>query len=251
MELKDLLLIFIGTLTGFINTIAGGGSVIILPVLILFFGLPPTVANGTNRIGIIVQTVFSALGFNSKNISPFVLGIKKSIFLGLVTLGGAIIGAYIAIDFPDQWFNKVLSIVMLCVLILTIWKPKPSKNLAQSPKKGYLISLGTFFIIGIYAGFIQAGTGFLMILGFSYLNNLSLVHSNAIKTLVVFLLTIGAIYIFAINGHINIKYGILLAIGNAAGGWFASRWSVKKGDRVIQIFMITAVSVMAIKLWFY
>ncbi len=251
MEWKDLLLILIGTLTGFINTVAGGGSVIILPVLILFFGLPPTVANGTNRIGIIVQTVFSALGFKSKNVTPFALGVKKSIFLGLITLAGALIGASIAIDFPEKWFNRVLSIVMLCVLILTIWKPKPSSLLTQNPKIGYLFSVFIFFIIGIYAGFIQAGTGFLMILAFSYLNNLSLVQSNAMKTLVVFLLTIGAIYIFAINGTINLKYGILLAIGNAMGGWFASRWSVKKGDRVIQIFMVLAVSVMAIKLWFY
>jgi len=107
---------------------------------------------------------------------------------------------------------------MVCVLILTIWKPRPSRTLTKNPEKGYLISLLAFFFIGIYAGFIQAGTGFLMILGFSYLNNLSLVKSNAIKTLVVFLLTIGAIYIFAINGNINIKYGILLAIENAAGG---------------------------------
>ncbi len=251
MEFKDLLLIVVGIITGFINTVAGGGSVIILPVLILFFGLPPTVANGTNRIGIIVQTVFSALGFKSKNVSPFALGIKKSLLLGAVTSGGALIGASIAIDFPDQWFNKVLSVVMVCVLILTIWKPKPSSNLTTNPQKGYIISLLAFFIIGIYAGFIQAGTGFLMILGFSYLNNLSLVQSNAIKTLVVFLLTMGAIYVFAVNGNINIKYGILLAIGNATGGWFASRWSVKKGDRVIQIFMIVAVSVMAIKLWFF
>ena len=59
MEFKDLLLILVGIITGFINTVAGGGSVIILPVLILFFGLPAGVANGTNRIGIIIQTIFS------------------------------------------------------------------------------------------------------------------------------------------------------------------------------------------------
>jgi len=249
MEPKDLLLIVVGIITGFINTVAGGGSVIILPVLILFFGLPPTVANGTNRIGIIVQTIFSAFGFKSKNVSPFVLGIKKSLFLGFITLAGAIIGASIAIDFPDKWFNKVLSVIMVCVLILTIWKPKPSSTISGNPQIGYSLSLLVFFAIGVYAGFIQAGTGFLMILGFSYLNNLSLVQSNAIKTLMVFLLSIGAIYIFAVNDNINFKYGVLLAIGNALGGWTASRWSVKKGDRTIQIFMIIAVTVMAIKLW--
>ena len=251
MEINDFLLVVIGIVTGFINTVAGGGSVIILPVLILYFGLPVQVANGTNRIGILVQTIFSAIGFKSKGVSPFALGIKKSILLGLITMSGAILGAYIAVDFPDKWFNKVLSIVMICVLILTIWKPKPSQTLTNNNNSAYLLSLILFFIIGVYAGFIQAGTGFLLILGFTYFNNLSLVKSNAIKTLVVFLLTVGAIYVFLINQQINFKYGILLAIGNAIGGWTASRWSVKKGDRTIQIFMIVMVSLMAVKLWLY
>lgn len=251
MEINDFLLVVIGIVTGFINTVAGGGSVIILPVLILYFGLPVQVANGTNRIGILVQTIFSAIGFKSKGVSPFALGVKKSILLGLITMSGAILGAYIAVDFPDKWFNKVLSIVMICVLILTIWKPKPSQTLTNNNNSAYLLSLILFFIIGVYAGFIQAGTGFLLILGFTYFNNLSLVKSNAIKTLVVFLLTVGAIYVFLINQQINFKYGILLAIGNAIGGWTASRWSVKKGDRTIQIFMIVMVSLMAVKLWLY
>ncbi len=251
MEINNFLLVVIGIVTGFINTVAGGGSVIILPVLILYFGLPVQVANGTNRIGILVQTIFSAIGFKSKGVSPFALGLKKSILLGLITMSGAILGAYIAVDFPDKWFNKVLSIVMICVLILTIWKPKPSQTLTNNNNSAYLLSLILFFIIGVYAGFIQAGTGFLLILGFTYFNNLSLVKSNAIKTLVVFLLTVGAIYVFLINQQINFKYGILLAIGNAIGGWTASRWSVKKGDRTIQIFMIVMVSLMAVKLWLY
>jgi len=218
MVWSDLILIIVGIVTGFINTVAGGGSVIILPVLILYFGLPAQVANGTNRIGILVQTIFSAIGFKSKNISPFA--------------------------------NKVLSVVMICVLILTIWKPKPSKKLSNS-KRGYLISLIVFFIVGIYAGFIQAGTGFLLILGFTFFNGLSLVASNAMKTVVVFLLNIGALAVFVINNQVNLKYGILLAIGNGIGGWTASRWSVKKGERTLQIFMIIVVSLMAIKLWFY
>lgn len=250
MVWSDLILIIVGIVTGFINTVAGGGSVIILPVLILYFGLPVQVANGTNRIGILVQTIFSAIGFKSKNISPFALGPKKSILLGLVIMAGAILGANIAIDFPEKWFNKVLSVVMICVLILTIWKPKPSKKLSNS-KRGYLISLIVFFIVGIYAGFIQAGTGFLLILGFTFFNGLSLVASNAMKTVVVFLLTIGALAVFVINDQVNLKYGILLAIGNGIGGWTASRWSVKKGERTLQIFMIIVVSLMAIKLWFY
>lgn len=248
--LKDFYLIAVAIVTGFINTVAGGGSVIVLPVLILFFGLPVQVANGTNRIGIIAQTIFSALGFRSKKVTPFQLGKSKSTILGIVTLLGSVLGANIAIDFPDDLFKKILSFVMVIVLFLTIWKPKTAAVFVNK-SYGYLISLFVFFVIGVYAGFIQAGTGFLLILSLSYFYNLSLVKSNAIKTLIAFFLIVGAIYVFAINNQINYKYGIFLAIGNAIGGWIASRWSVKKGDKTIKIFMIVAVSAMAIKLWFY
>lgn len=250
IELKDFLLISVGIITGFINTVAGGGSVIILPVLILYFGLPVQIANGTNRIGILMQSIFSAIGFKSKQISPLALGTTKSLLLAAVIMLGAIIGANIAIDFPDYWFNKVLSVIMLVVLILTIWKPKPTTTWQQG-NRGYWVSIVILFFVGIYAGFIQAGTGFLLILCFSYFNGLSLVASNALKTVVVFLLTVGALYIFISDGQVNLKYGFLLAIGNAIGGYTASRWSVKKGDKTIQIFMIVAVSIMAIKLCFY
>ena len=250
MEYKDLLLILVGAVTGFINTVAGGGSVIILPVLILFFGLPAGVANGTNRIGIIIQTFFSAWGFHSKGISPFVIGKTKSIILGLITLIGAVIGSWIAVDIPEDLFTKILSFVMVIVLILTFWKPKAPQILTTKPDLAYIIMVSVFFLIGLYAGFIQAGTGLLLILALSIFNNLSLVKANALKTIIVFILTLGTISVFAFYDQINYVYGLLLGIGNAIGGWTASRWSVKKGDKVIKIFMMVAVVLMAIKLWF-
>jgi len=251
MEWKDSILILVGTIAGFINTVAGGGSVIVLPALIIFIGLPAGIANGTNRVGIIIQTLFSAWGFKSKGVSPFVLGKKKSIILGLITLIGAVIGAEIAIDIPEKLFTKILSFVMIGVLILTFWKPKPPQILNTKPQLAYVLTLVVFFVIGIYAGFIQAGTGLLIIITLSIFNNLNLVQSNALKTVIAFLLTVGTISVFAYHNQINYWYGILLAIGNAFGGWIASRWSVKKGDKAIQIFMTIAVILMAVKLWLF
>jgi len=249
MEWKDLLLILVGSITGFINTIAGGGTVIIMPFLILFMGLPPSVANGTNRIGVFTQTIFSAWGFKSKGQTPFVLGVKKSILLGITAFLGAIIGSKLAIEIPDRLYNRILSIVMVLVLVLILWKPKAPQAFLENKKRGYFLALVALFFVGMYAGFIQAGTGLLLILSLSYFCNLSLVQSNAIKTLIVFIFSIGTIAIFAYNHKIDYYYGVLLGIGNGLGGWVASRWSVKKGDRFIQIFMIVAVCLMAFKLW--
>ena len=109
------LLILVGFTVGFINTLAGGGSVISLSFLI-FMGLPSSVANGTNRIAIVISNTMAVAGFRSKNVSttPF------SIYLGLSAITGALIGAQIAVDMNNAIFNKVLAIVMIVVLLLIV-----------------------------------------------------------------------------------------------------------------------------------
>ena len=113
------------------------------------------------------------------------------------------------------------------------------------------ISIILFFFVGIYGGFIQAGVGFIILLILSSVNNLSLVKSNAVKVMVVLIYTFSSVAIFAYNDLIDWKTGLVLAIGNATGGWFASRWSVNKGDGLVRRFLIVMVVIMAIKLWFF
>ncbi len=114
-----LLLIGVGFVVGFINTVAGGGSLISLPVLI-FLGLPPAVANGTNRVAIVIQTATATAGFKSKGVSTF----PFNAYLGISALLGAIIGARIAVDVDGAAFNRILAIVMVAVIVIIIFKPK-------------------------------------------------------------------------------------------------------------------------------
>ncbi|WP_282087009.1 sulfite exporter TauE/SafE family protein [Aquimarina algiphila] len=241
-----LLLAVIGFVAGVINTIAGGGSLLTLPMLI-FMGLPPAVANGTNRIGIFIQCITSVAGFKSKGIKPTVFGV----YLGISALIGSIIGAQIAVDIKGDSFNKILAIVMVIVVFFMVFKPKVNlKNLAERTEGKYLwLSIIVFFFIGIYGGFIQAGVGIFILLALTSINYLSLVKSNAVKVLVVFIYTVGVLAIFIYNQQIDYLYGIILAFGNATGGWIASRWSVKKGDGLVKVFLVIMVIAMAIKLW--
>ena len=117
--------------------------------------------------------------------------------------------------------------------------------------KPLYISLVVFFFLGIYGGFINAGIGFLMLLILPYVNGLSLLKSNVTKVFVVFVYTIGAVIVFALEKQIDYTLAVILTIGNASGAWFASRWSLKKEDKVIQLFLIVTVSSLAIKLWFF
>ncbi|MDH7446485.1 sulfite exporter TauE/SafE family protein [Aquimarina sp. 2201CG14-23] len=241
-----ILLAIVGFIAGVINTIAGGGSLLTLPMLI-FMGLPPSIANGTNRIGIFIQSITSVAGFKSKGIQPSIF----SIYLGVSALIGSLIGARIAIDIKGETFNRILAIVMLVVVLIMVFKPKINAEefIERIQGKYRVLSILAFFVIGIYGGFIQAGVGIFILLALTSINRMSLVKSNAVKALVVFIYTIGALAIFAYDNQINYLYGFVLAFGNASGGWIASRWSVKKGDGIVKIFLVIMVIAMAIKLW--
>ena len=243
-----ILLIVVGFIAGFINTIAGGGSLLTLPVLI-FMGLPPSVANGTNRIGILIQMLAGSAGFKSKGITTF----PFSIYMGISALLGSLIGAQIAVDIKGETFNKVLSFVMIAVVLIIAFKPKlkTKELLERTTGKHLWISCVAFFLFGIYGGFINAGLGFILILFMHYFNRMSLVKSNATKAVIIIIYMSAALIVFILNDKVDWKIGLIMAIGTSLGGWFGSRFSVKKGDGFIKIFLVVVVSFMAIKLWFF
>ena len=237
-SLDLLFLVVVGFIAGAINIVAGGGSLLTLPMLI-FLGLPSNVSNATNRIAIIIQNIFAVRGFQSKGVT----GYPFSIYLAIPAVIGAVIGAKIAVDIPDELFNKILAGVMII-------KPKVNTNRLQERLQGKYLWLGilVFFFVGLYGGIIQAGVGFIMIMALSSINHIGLVKSNAIKVFVALIYSIAAVAVFQVDGIINWKYGLILAVGNASGGWFMSRYSVKKGDGFVRILLIVVVSILAIKL---
>lgn len=247
--LETLLYIFIGIISGFLNTVAGGGSLIVLPVLI-FMGLPGPVANATARVGIFTQNIFAVGGFHSKGVKlPF----PYTIYLCLSSLAGGYIGARMAITVPDDLFKKILAIVMVLV-VLNIVFSKKRKNIAPedqlSPIKQITGIIG-FFLLGVYGGFIQAGIGFLVIALLTRLHHFDLVKINFIKVFAAILYTGVAVATFAIAGMINWKTGLILAVGQGVGAWFTSRWSVSAGDKWIKRILVLAVIILAVRLWFF
>tara|TARA_B100000214_G_scaffold205383_1_gene148924 strand:- start:3152 stop:3904 length:753 start_codon:yes stop_codon:yes gene_type:complete len=242
-----IILLICGVIAGFINTVAGGGSLLTLPILI-FMGLPSNIANGTNRIAIFMQNIFSISGYKSRGVSDF----KYSSWLSVSALIGSIIGAKIAININEDMFNKILSVVIIIVVLSIIYNKKPfninSENISIEKK---IISVIMFFFIGIYGGFIHAGVGFLILSILSNYNGIQLSKANSIKVFVVFVYTFFALIVFIMENKINWILGINLGIGNSIGGWIASRWSYNKPDKIIKIFIIISSAIMAIKLWYF
>lgn len=243
-----IIIVAVGFIAGFLNTLAGGGSLITMPVLI-FMGLPPAVANGTNRIAVFLQNIFGTLGFKSKGVSVF----PYSLWLGISALFGAVIGAGIAVNMAGDLFNKILAVVLVLAVLFPIFYRK-GNDVPDNERKGTrytIIGVITFFFIGIYGGFIQAGVGFLIISALTIINRFTLVRTNSAKVFIVMVYTIAALMVFILEGKIDWVYGCVLAVGNSLGSWTASRMSVKKGDNWIRWFIIIAVIALAVKLWFF
>jgi uncharacterized membrane protein YfcA len=242
-EFAPFLILFgVGLVAGMINIMAGGGSTLTLPTLI-FLGLDAATANGTNRVAIVLQNVFATWSFRRENVSRF----RQSLTFALWTIPGAIAGAVAAVQVGDEWFRRILGIVMIGVVISMLLPQKEASDLSKDGVHSWWI-YPSLFGIGFYGGFIQVGVGFLIMAAFYHLLRLNLVFVNMHKVLVVLVYTIPALLIFAMTDHVDWVLGFGLAAGNSLGGWWAAKLSVRRGEQVIRYVLIVAVLIMAAKI---
>jgi len=242
-DLTSALILFgVGAVSGFMNVVAGGGSSLTLPALI-FLGLDSTVANGTNRIAIIIQNVSAIHSFKQEKYHQFGMSMK----LSLMTLPGTIAGAIFALNIGDDLFEKILAVIMIGVII-SMLIPNPKNNSDENSNKiPWTVHL-SMFGIGFYGGFIQVGIGFMIMAALQYLMKLNLILVNMHKVFIVLILTIPAFIVFLVTGNINWQLGVSLAAGNAFGAWWAAKLSVKKGEKFIKAALMVTVFIMALKL---
>ena len=233
-----------GVISGALNVVAGCGSFLILPLL-LFFGMPSALANGTNRVGVLTQNFGGVAGFHRHGAIDWHWAVTASI----PALVGASIGVWTALTIPDFAFRRVLSIAMVCV---TLWS---LLNRQRNPHRGPLrppshplVILG-FFVVGLYGGFIQAGVGFL-VLAITTSAGMDLVRGNAVKLLTILLLTALSLSVFAAANQVDWPRGIALGVGNLIGSQFGVRLAVFQGHDWLQRVVTIVVIVFAIGLWF-
>jgi uncharacterized protein len=212
----------------------------------IFLGLPAAVANGINRVGIMVQNLSAFSVFTRRGFLDFKLGIWCSI----PAFFGCILGVRAAIDLADDWFRKILAGVMILVLAVTLWNPN-RKAFSAAGEMGPFrkTALGVvFFGIGAYAGFIQAGVGFFMIATLSLLAGIDLVRANAQKIFISIIFTLVALILFYANSKIHWGIGAILAAGQGIGGWLGGHLAIQKGEKWIRMILAVTVVLMALKL---
>jgi uncharacterized membrane protein YfcA len=237
-------LMLVGVVAGFLNVLAGGGSLLTLPLLI-FFGLPAATANGTNRIAIFCQNIFAITGFKRQGVFP----IRLALLCTPPALLGSYLGANLAITVDEMVFRRLLALIMVGVLVFMVLDPMKRfrcEEVSMTPLRTALLIV-SFFCVGVYGGFVQAGVGFLIITAL-LVHGLDLVRINAVKVLVIFAFTVVALGVFVFHGQVDYVLGLSLAVGNSAGGWIGTHYAVKKGHEWIKRFVIITVLVFALRL---
>ena len=240
-----LAVIAAGFVAGYINTLAGSGSLITLPLLI-FLGLPANVANGTNRIGVLFQNIVAVTSFKQQN----VLDVKGAAILAIPAIFGSVLGAQIAVNMNEQLMRRTIGVLMIMMLIIIFFRPNRwlQGSLDVMAQRPNLMQIVIFFAIGVYGGFIQAGVGIFLLAGLVLSIGYNLVRANAVKVLMNFLFTLAAIVVFVLNSQVWWGVGFLLAIGNAGGGWIAARMAVQRGAGFVRWILIAVIIVSAASL---
>lgn len=243
-----VLVIVIGIITGFINTLSGSGSLISLPIL-MFIGLPPHVANGTNRVGILFQNLVGTANYHRQNMLDIPMGVQVAI----PAILGSIAGAFVVVEMSERAVEIAIAIVLLLMLIPLWFKPKQwleGKDLSGK-KHNVVLRWVIFFFVGMYGGFIQAGVGIFLLAALVLNAGYDLVKANALKVFINLFFTPFALGVFIWQGMIDWGVGLTLAVGNAIGAYFASRWSVAWGPAFVRYVLVVVIIGSGVKLLFF
>ena len=229
-----------GLLAGFINTLAGGGSFLTVPLLILA-GVPPSAANGTNRVAVLIQSLAATRGFTQEGVP----GVGLALRLVPATLLGAWLGAWGATHVPDEVFRRLFAVFMLLALPIVLRNPLPG---AGGPSRALPLplQLALYFAIGLYGGAIQAGIGIPLLLALAGAGGLDLVRANSVKVALIAALTAVALAQFAWAGMVHWLHGLVLAVGSAIGAYVASRVGARIGERLIRPVLVLAMVALAL-----
>ncbi len=242
------ILILSGVLVGFINTLSAGGTIVSI-ALYLAMGLPSQGANAVNRVGVLLQDAFGSALFLKQGLFK----IKEVFPYALPVMVGALLGSLVAISISERVFSFCLGIILLVMIVFLFIQEKQSeKGERKLSVKQYFLYFPVFVGIGFYGGFVQAGTGFLIIAALSMILGYDMIKTAAAKLFIMFLYTVVAITVFFAKGGVEINYwlyGLIHSIGMIIGTWIADRYALKKGEKVIRFVIIFVIIVTALNLF--
>ena len=239
------LLIATGFIAGIINTLAGGGSNLTLPALMIM-GMPADVANATNRVAVFMQGIVGVKGFHRAG------KIKRSDVLPVLTptLIGGLIGGLLASFSPESYLKPLLLMAMVSMTVVMLVKPSvivppegtKAFSVSEKPSAWYAL-----FLAGIYGGFVQAGVGFVLIAALAGTLRYDLVTTNALKMVCTLSFTLLALIVFIWNDQVRWQPGLILAVGTMLGSMIAVKFAIRAKTSQLKwfLFIMTVIGSLA------
>jgi hypothetical protein len=233
---EAVLLVVGGVAAGLINAVAGGGSTLTVPLLVLA-GVPGNNANASNRVGILTSNAAAATAFRKLGVR----GLSRATPILIPIIVGSLIGAYGITQLTDDNFERVFGLLMLPIIFLSIRKPKAKVGAEPWPM---WFTATVFLGVGLYGGAVQAGVGLIMLAALTRAG-FDLVTANNVKVVANLTLTSVALPVFIIQGKVEWVPALILAVGLTIGAWIGAHAAVRGGERFIRAAMVVAAVLLA------
>ena len=221
-----------GVLAGVINAMAGGGSMLTIPLLVAA-GVPGNIANGSNRIGVLGANGAAAMSFRRVGVR----GMDRAHRVLVPVIGGSVVGSFVVSRVSDAAFERAFAVLLVPLILLSLRPPKASSGRAPW---GTSTTAIVFTAIGLYGGAVQAGVGLVLVAALARAG-MDLVTANSVKVVIILIVTAVAMPAFILGGQVRWLPACVLAVGFSAGGWVGARIAVRGGERVVRIMMVAAV----------
>ena len=236
----------VAVLTGFIDAIAGGGGLIMLPAL-LFAGVPPVNALATNKLQSMFGTATACFNFASKGLVDW----RANRLTILLVFLGSSAGVLIVRSIDTSALALVITLLLMVVALYVLISPRMSDEDAHQrvSSRGYAPVGGS---IGLYDGFFGPGTGSFFTTSLVALRGYGLTRATALTKLFNLTSNIAAVLFFAIGGDMFWLLGLCMAAGAMAGGWIGSHTAMRFGARLIRPLLVAlSLGLTARLLWGY
>lgn len=232
-----------GFIAAVMNTLAGYGSIITLTILMDVLGLPANMANGTNRVNILANSLAGTIGFQKNG----KLDLTNGKWILITVCIGAVCGVLLAVNVSNEQFRAIFKYLIVVLFLFIIIKPKRwIRDISDYKDIPIWKMVLVYFPIGFYGGFIQMGMGIVFLMAGVLISGFTIIKANALKMVIIFVYTILSIVVFHYNGLVNWKIGAVLSIGTALGGFLTANYasSIKNANLYAYRFLVIIVFIV-------
>jgi uncharacterized membrane protein YfcA len=233
-------------LAGFVDSIVGGGGLVLVPALFAAFATAhPATLLGVNKSASLWGTAVATVQYARRVNMPW----RTLLPAGAVALGASFAGAWLVTVVSPEFLRKVLPFVLLAVLAYTLLKKELGREHAPrlSGWREAAAASAIGLLLGFYDGFFGPGAGSLLVFLFVRLLGYDFLHASASAKLLNSCSNLAALSLFAFKGHIWWHYALALALANVIGSLLGARLALKHGSGFVRAVFVLVVSALILR----